>query len=229
MRRKRRSIAPKGNNHGKELSPTQQEAIIQTFAVTNNVRETARRNRITEKTARKYIKQVPPSELEEARLSAIRQLAGKAHNTAVSIIESIAPEDLEAGRFPIRNKNGEIVDYKYFGPSIMQKVTSYAILADKLKVLHDVERAMQIGTENGELLIPGDIKALVAGIKGKISSLSVLNVRFEQDNPDLSQQIQDTLTRAEMAVEAEVEILDFDNPEENTHEQIVSSAVDGEL
>jgi hypothetical protein len=213
--RKKLKGEPRGKNHGRELSPAQQENIVQTFAVTNNVRETARQCRISEATAHKYIKKAVPSEIMAYRQKAMRELAGKAHKKAVQIIDSITPEDLESGRLPIRDTQGEIVGYRQFGPTLMQKVTSAAILTDKLEVLLRVEEALKEGQSQGELLIPSDVKALVHGIRGRIKRLRVLDVQFEEKNKDLSQRVQDKLEEVEAlanAQEADAEVLDFDNP-----------------
>lgn len=231
MPRKKRKH-PRGQNHGRELSPAQQELVVQTFAVTNNVRETARQCRISEKTAHKYIKKAVPSEIQAARIEATKALAGKVHSKTVAIIDSISPEDLESGRIPIYGPVDEatgerpIIGYRQYGPTLMQKVTSAAILTDKLKILHEMEALLGQGTNNGELLIPGDIKSLVAGIRGKVKSLSILNLRFAEDNPELSQKVQETLARAEAALPADAEVLDFDNPEGAEHAPVSSDHTD---
>ena len=229
---KRRKGHPRGQNAGRQLSPAQQEGIVQTYAVTNSIRETARQCRITEKTARKYINLVPQSEIAKARLGAQKKLAGKIHRQAEAIIDSIKPEDLESGRIPIYGtadpETGErpVVGYRNFGPTLMQKVTSAAILTDKLQVLSNMESALRDGSESGELLVPQDIKALVAGIRGKVKSLTVLNLKFAEENPDLSQRVQSKLAEAEAladAKEADAEVLDFDNPEEADYETVPNS------
>ena len=215
MPRKLANKKPVGRHHGRQLSPAKVEAIIQTYAVTNNVRDTANRHHITEKTAHKYIKLAVPSEVLAARQKAIRELAGKTHITALNIIESISPEDLVSGRIPIRGTGNEIVGYRHYGPTLMQKVTSAAILTDKLEVLQNIEAALKDGQAQGELILPGDVKTLVQGIRSQVKRLTILDIQFNDKNKDLSKRVQEKLEEVEALADvqpAEYEELNFDNP-----------------
>lgn len=207
----------RGKHSGVPISPKLQEEIIQVYAVNGSITKTAQKCGVTQKTVKKYLDKKQPAELLQARIDAHKELAGITHSKALNILESIKPEDIESGRFPIEDVKGNIVGYKYFGPTLMQKVTSAAILTDKLKVLNEVEAMMHQDRNESELMIPGDIQALVHGIKGKLRGLSILNVRFTDENPDLSQRIQNTLEEAEAVADAKPttgEVLDFDNPNE---------------
>ena len=95
----------------------------------------------------------------------------------------------------------------------MQKVTAGAILIDKLPVLAQYEQAISADHDSGALPLPSDIEGLVSGIHGKIESLSILNVRFREDNPALLSKVQDAIVDAEIVASTrEPETLDFDNP-----------------
>lgn len=217
MPSRQKKCIPRGTQAGVPVGPELQEQIVQTFALISNKAETARRCGVTEKTVSKYINKVQPAAILEERAKALRELSGTAHIKAKDILDSIKPDDLDSGRFEIKNAKGEIVGYKYYGPSLMQKVTSAAIAIDKVKVLSETESILKDGRASGELIVPGDIRALIHGIRGKIKGLSILDVRFAEENPDLSQRIQDKLAEAEAVANAtpatgEVSDFDFDNP-----------------
>ncbi len=191
---------------GKPVSRRRQEKMLQLYAIEGTYSAVARRMGISPHTVKKYVDQMlqeKDPKVMRARQERLAQLASKVHNKAEEIIEAIAPEDLESGREFVRDEDGNIVRVVQYGPSLMQKVTAAAILTDKIKVLRETEGLMEQGVNDGSVLMPSDIGSLVSGIKSKLKSISVLNVRFEEDHPDLSQRIQEKLEEAE--IEAEIE------------------------
>lgn len=209
---------PKGKHHGRELSPKEQEELFQVYAVTGNKRETARQLQLAEKTVYKYIKQAPPAQVKKARQTALVELAEETHDVALQIVRSIKPVDFDSGRIAIRDRDGNLTGYRYYGPTLLQKVTSVAILEDKLKVLEDVRHSLSESQSQGEMLTPSDARILMDGIQLKLKRLKIIDAQFENHNPDLAQRAQQALEEAEIvaaAKPADAEVIDtsrFDNP-----------------
>lgn len=209
---------PKGTSApGQPISAKQREEIFQVYLLTGNKTETARRTGLAVKTVRIHLKQMEESsdpEFQKFRRRATEELAGKVYGKATDILDNITPEDMQSGRIEMKDDAGNIVRVVEYGPSLMQKVTAHAILVDKVKVLREVEHAMDEGAQDGGLLLPQTLEALKSGIRGKLKGLTFLNVQLEQEHPDLSQRVQAKLEEAETVVDAEyIDITDFDNPE----------------
>lgn len=209
---------PRGNGApGVPISAKQREEIFQVYLLTGNKTETARRTGLSTKTVRAHLKQMAEQsdpEFQKFRRKATEELAGKVYGKATDILENITPEDMESGRIDVKNEAGEVIRVIQYGPSLMQKVTAHAILVDKVKVLREVETAMDEGAQDGGLLLPQTLEALKSGIRGKLKGLTFLNVQLEQEHPDLSQRVQQKLEEAETVTDAEyIDITDFDNPE----------------
>ena len=216
MTRRRSKVRPKGKQSGLAVSPEQKEEMLQIFLVTGNKRETARRMGLSEGCVQGHLKRLieeNDGQVLAARRQATQQLAGKVHHKAARIIDSIGDVDIESGRIARRNAAGEITGYQYYGPSLLQKVTAGAILSDKLDVLRKHEMLLTTEGQEGRLLMPQTIEGLISGIKGKVSQISVLNVKFEDEHKDLSQRVQDKLEEA--AVIEEVEVIGLDDLDGN--------------
>lgn len=205
---------PKGTRQGKPLSDLDKELIRQTQMICQNKNETARRCGITRKTVETVLKQELDQEpaIREARRQSTIAIAGKVHNRVDRILDSVTPDDLKSGRHDILDKDGTKVGETTWGPSLMQKVTAGAILIDKLPVLAQYQQAISADHQSGQMLLPSDYQALVAGIQKKVKSLSVLNIQFENDNPSLTQRAQEVMAEAEILSTSEAEVIDFDNP-----------------
>ena len=215
-RKKNPSKPPKGHHAGIELPPQKIEEIIQTFAVLQNKRATAKRLSLSEGTIYKYLKQVPTEELKKRRIEAHNELAGKVHEKVETIVDSISPEDLESGRIKLHDAKGEFAGYKYWGPTPLQKGTLVGILTDKMEVLERMKTSLQEGIAKKERLLPETIRELKSGLMEKLVRVRIIDAQFDNKNPDLSQRIQQTLQddeiRAAMADPVDSEELDFDNP-----------------
>jgi len=207
---------PKGHHGGIELPPKKVEEIIQTFAVLQNKRATARRLALAEATVYKYLKQVPTEELKKRRIEAHNELAGKVHEKVEMIVDSLSPEDFESGRIPQHDAEGKFLGYKYWGPTPLQKITGVGILTDKMEGLERMKVSLQEGITKKERLLPETIRELKDGLREKLSRVRLIDIQFDNKNPDLSQRIQQTLEndeiRAAIADPVESEVLDFDNP-----------------
>ncbi len=209
----------RGLQKGKAISPKQKEQMLQLYSVEGNYTEVARLMRLSVGCVTKHIKAAlrePDPEIVAARQRTARELAGKTHYTATRIIDSIGDHDIESGSIKVNHpETGELQRIITYGPSLMQKVTAAAILTDKLRVLADYEAALGGEQSEGRLLMPQDVAGLISGIRSKVKSLSVFNVQFENDNPDLSQRVQQKLEEAEaIEVEAkEITVDDFDGNE----------------
>jgi hypothetical protein len=175
---------------GKKLSEAQIEAIHQLYAMTGNKAEVARLMKLGERTVHKYLKKMPEKEVAERRASVQRQLAGKVHLKANEIIDSITPEDMQKA-------------------SLVQKTTAAAILIDKEKVIMEAERALTQAEGTNNLMMPNTIAGLVDGITGTIKRLGIIDIQFENKNPDLAEQVAAKLVAAEDVTE-QAEVLTMD-------------------
>ena len=213
-RGKKGAKIPRGQRQGKPISDMEKEIIRQTQMITQNKAETARQMGVTRKTVDTILKQgrEDDSAVIEARRQSAIAMAGKVHGKVDAILGSIGPKDLESGHVDILDEDGKKVGQTSWGPSLLQKVTAGAIFIDKLPVLAQYEQAISADHTSGAMPLPSDLNQLVAGITSKVKSLSILNVQFKTDNPDLSQKAQDAIAMAEIIKPADAEILDFDNP-----------------
>lgn len=214
-----KSGKPRGlNARGIPLSPKQKEEIYQVYLLTGNKTETARQCACSTKTVRNVVLHMEEStdpDFAKFRQGAIREMSGKVHNKANEILEAISPDDLESGRIQVRDNEGNVQRVIEYGPSLMQKVTAMAIAVDKMKVLREIEGGFDEASQEDALLIPQTLDALKSGIRGKLKSLTFLNVRLEDDHPDISQRVQQKMEDAQGVEEAEyIDFEDFDNPGE---------------
>ncbi|KPJ95867.1 MAG: hypothetical protein AMJ55_02960 [Gammaproteobacteria bacterium SG8_15] len=195
------------------------ELILQTYAVCGNQRMTAERNGVCVRTVKNVLVEAEKnSELQKVRARAVEGLAGRVHGKAQEIIDSIAPQDIESGREFIRDGNGNLQRVVQWGPSLMQKVTSAAILTDKLKVLEDIKSDLRGGSpESSGMPLPSNVDEALRRIASKVKRLRILDVQFEDKHQETAVKLQDAATRAglseDMIEEAEIEpIIDLDNP-----------------
>lgn len=204
---------PKKKGDTKKLAPVDKEVIIQTQVATKNKAETARRTGFSYGTVCNILKAADEDGLDMrvARAEAIGKMASKNLIKAEEILDSIGAEDIQSGRFAIRDKDGDIIGYKYYGPSLLQKMTAYGIITDKGAVLAQNERALVQDENTGVLLLPQNIEGLVGAIQHQIKELSILNVRFEQDNPDLVTKANEVIAEVEDYKESDhPEVINFD-------------------
>lgn len=182
----------------KNLTESEKEAIIQLYGVTGNAREVARTVKRHPMTVYRVLKKAEEDglDIKEARAEAARDLAGRAHMKAEQILDTIEENDLETGYFEVKDKDGKVVDRKYYGPSLMQKATAFGIITDKANVLQQYEQKLNGDVESGQLMMPGDIPTLINAVKHKVKELSILNVKFEDDQPELVRRTEEVLAEA---------------------------------
>ena len=129
-------------------------------------------------------------------------------------MDSISAVDIESGRIARKDKDGNIVGYTYYGPSLVQKATGVGILVDKSRVLQDYEKALQIDTASGQLMMPGDFASLRNSIDGKIKELNLINIQFATDNPSLVRETQELVAEIdamEATEAAKPDVIGFDD------------------
>ncbi|MHC5059233.1 MAG: hypothetical protein ACYTKD_31655 [Planctomycetota bacterium] len=227
---------PKGKQQGKALSPIQKEQIRQTFMLTSNKRETARMCGVSEKSVYNVVNEPEEPEVIRNREHAANQLSGKVHVKANQVLDSITEEDFESGY--LKDEDGNLVFDRqgrpiWMGPTLNQKTVSAAILADKLPVLQQYRSQLGGSEGMGELPAPESIKALVAGIQGKLKSLSIIDVQFESGNREIKDRADDLLKKAQAEldqapIEADyVTLDDFDNPKGDGNEEAASNGDSG--
>jgi hypothetical protein len=199
----------KGKHQGKEPSAYDREAIVQLYALTNNKSEVARRLGYHIRTVTKHLREATPKEIAAAREMTVGRLAGKIHEKAEALIDSVTEKDWENGT----DKQG-----KRTGPSLMQKVTAAAILTDKRIALGNfINAAREEASAGTGALVPQDIPGLISSIQNKIKTIDVLRVQFRDENAaDLKARADKLLEQAVAELHpVEVEVLDdFDNPKE---------------
>jgi hypothetical protein len=215
----RRAKNGKRQGRGLNLTLPEQEAIYQSYLALGNKSAVARQFDIHPVTVLKVLRRMnerlSPEEQRERQAAITDQLKGRYYQTTSQIIDSIKPEDLESGRIEVKDSKGEIVGYKEFGPSLVAKATAAGIFTDKIRIISDLERATAQAQQSGELLMPDGVNQLLQAVRGKIQSISVLNVNFREDNPDLATRLDTAMQVAEVE-QAEVGAADgrdelFDN------------------
>jgi len=210
---------PKQRKRGKNarLTPAEREAFYQTVLALKNVAAACRAHGISRPTGDKIIRDMKavipiPEQLamEKKMEVALRERTVGLANT---LLDHIKPEDMESGRLPIYDSQGKLVGYKEFGPSLLQKVTSFAITTDKVKVLADLQRAADQDISSGNLLIPDNADQLLKAIQGQVKSLQILQVNMREEAPDLQTRI-DTAMEVDRVEAEDVtdKPLSFDNP-----------------
>jgi len=188
--------------------------------VTQNKKETAERCGVSVPTVYNVIEKMESKKSSEVVKKAAEEMAAEAltktQMKADMVLDSISPTDVDSGRFPVRNKDGEITGYKYFGPSAAQKALTYGILTDKVKVIADYQRSMAQDVNDRRLMMPSDVRDLLSAVRGKIESISVLNVKVRDTEmvSDLVKNAERAMCAAEIAEEDHkvIDLDDLDNP-----------------
>jgi hypothetical protein len=204
------------------VTQTQKELVVQAFALSGNKSQVVRDIGLSRPTVIKILREAETNrELQKARTTALESLAGRVHGKTIEIMDSIGPQDLESGLELHRNTEGKVTRAVHWGPSLMQKVTSAAILTDKIKIIEETKAAINADTGNGDpgsLPLPGSVQESLRLLGRRIKRIRAFDIQFESKQPELSQKIQDTVAAA--AVHPDVEDADyeeitmdsFDNP-----------------
>lgn len=209
---------PKGRYRGKPLTGLQRESVVQTYALCGNKSEVARQLGLSYPTVLSVLKQAEnDTQLQKARARAMEDLAGKVQYKTNQVLESITPEDMESGLIKNYDEDGNLVSVKGYGPSLMQKVTSAAILTDKMKVIQETKQALVSDqrSDPNALPLPQDIATAIKQVGDRVKRLQILDVQFADRNPEVATKLQDIAAKAsldERIDEADYEVLDFDNP-----------------
>lgn len=209
----------KGENRGRALTQLQRETIVQAYAITGNKAQVARDLHISYPSIIKVLREAESDRtLQEARRRALDDVAGRVHGKTVEILDSIGPQDIESGLIKTFDaETGELKAVKAYGPSLMQKVTSAAILTDKLKVIEDTKAALSEDSSKdpNAMPLPQDMQTALRMISERVKRLRIIDVQLADNNPELVSQLQDVAHRASLndnIEEADYEELDFDNP-----------------
>jgi transposase-like protein len=207
---------------GNKLTPHEREAVYQTYlALGKSPTRAAKSLGISRPTVYKIVREIEDtrSEVELAKTEELvhASLTNRFHGLASEIIDSINPADLQSGRIETKDKDGNLIAVKEYGPSLMVKVTAAAIATDKIKVLQDYKARISAGGNNNQLLIPSTVDGLLDAIRNKVTSLQFLNVNLRHENPELATRVDNAMVQvAEQEsepVHATDERLDFRNPE----------------
>ena len=210
--------APKGTRQGAPLSDMEREMLVQQYAVCGNQRMVARNMGIGVKTVYNVLKEARTNtKLQKARAQAVEELAGKAHSKSLEMLESITPADMESGLIDIHDQHGNLVQRRQYGPSLLQKTTSLAIMVDKQAVLASMQRDLEeTSVDVAGIPLPQDVNAAIKRIGTQLKRIRVLDLHFDTKQTDTAQRVQEVAQKVgldlENATEAEVEELDLDNP-----------------
>ena len=216
------------------LAPVDKEWIYQTWVVTNNKSETARRCRVSIGSVNNVLKELQGKNPDKPQLPETRadraqrhaDMADRICRTADMALESITPDDMDSGRFPITemrtdSETGEdkevVVGYRYYGPSAVQKATTFGILKDKETQQINIEQDMLQDVQSGKLMLPSELSGMVDEAKRMIKDVSILHVRFEEENPDLLTTMKEVIAEAEVLEESRPDVKsfnEFDNPKD---------------
>jgi len=204
-----------------KLNATEKELIYQTWLVLNNKTKTAKQCGVAVQTVHRVIKAI---EAENATVPATRaaraevaaEMQSRIHVKANELLESLSKKDIESGRTPVYDAQGNFVRYATYGPSLLQKATSFGIVMDKANVAQQYERALTQDVADGQLMLPGDIAGLKAAINGTIKELKLIDITFENNNQDLMTNVNEVFAEVE-TIESEpktevTSIDDFDTP-----------------
>lgn len=207
----------------KKLSPVDREWIYQTWVVTNNKAETARKTGFSLGSVQNVIKEFTGKDPNKPQLPVTRESRAKAHaeqadrirSTADMVLETITAEDMDSGRFPRLDGDGKVIGYTYYGPSSVQKATTFGILKDKETQQIKLEQEMLADVQSGQLMLPGDLAGMVGQAKRMIKEIKILDIRFEEDNQDLMTSMQEVIAEATVVEEERPNVVsfdEFDNP-----------------
>lgn len=210
-RKKRRS-----DKHKPRLTPTQREEALSLYSVTGNKAQVARSLDIHPSTVTRILKEAEqrqPGQVAERRLAASEEIAGRIHKTTVDVIESITPEDLESGIIKQYGDNGEVISARNYGPSLLQKTTSIGILTDKMTVLAGMRRQMLEGSATGDgMPLPSTIDGLKRAIGQRVKSMRIMDIQFDDHNPEMTSRVQDIAQEAGLREDAGMKIeADFED------------------
>jgi len=186
---------------GKKLSAVDKEVIVQTYLICQDMKEVERRTGRCYATILKILKEAKQAdpELKAARQESIDRISRKVQDKVHMLLDSVTKEDVESGRLPVYDKNGELVGYKHWGPSLSQKAITGGIWIDKVKALTDLKKAIGTDIQSGQMLAPDDVEGLINACRGKIENLSVLNIKFAEDHSDVHNKAQELLEKVEIA------------------------------
>ncbi len=208
-----------GSQPGKSLSEKQKNKMLQLYAVEGNKREVARLMNLAESTVHRHLKEMLSGgdpDVVRARKQTLVRLAAKTTKKANMILDSITEQDLDSGLIKTFHPvTGDLERVRAWGPSLLQKVTAGAIMTDKIKAIRDCENLMSEGTQEGEALMPASFSGLLSGVKNRLKEMTFLNLKFEDEHPDLSQRAQQIIEEAEIVQEIQSNVVvenldDFD-------------------
>ena len=169
---------PKGTNHGKTLSPSDQEAIRQLYAVYGNKREVARKMGVCEKTVYNVLNDVSGPEFDKARSVSALETAGRIQSVVHRVIDKVDDAKIERSSLP-------------------QAFVAIGIGIDKIERLQLHAKALRDQGKDIGLLTPQTIAGLISSIKGQVNQISVLGIKIEQQAPELAERLQEALLIAE--------------------------------
>jgi len=205
----------KGKGKGSRLTSVDKALVYQAYLLLQNKSQVAEKFGYSVQTVNSAIRSREAAETtvpeRQARADVAARVMGKILVKSEEMLDHIKPQDMESGRIPLTDKNGNITGYQSWGPALSQKALAFGIMLDKAAVAENLGKAILSEQHSGQLLIPQDLEGLRDAIMGKVKSLKVLQVDFAHDAPGVLDRTQEILERVEVAKAEEPAILDFDN------------------
>lgn len=187
------------------------EMIFQAYLMEGTFKGAARVFGCSPGTVKKIVREFEADdEHKEIRAHTAKRLAGRIHVKADKILDSISEDELQTGYIDIKNKDGEVVEKKFFGPSLVAKATAFGILTDKLRVSQDYINALEVDQSEQQTLIPSTVEGLINGIVQTVKSIGVLAPHFQEDHGNLVRDTKDTLEEVARVKSAQVTLDEFD-------------------
>jgi len=196
-----------GKNQGRPLSEAQREAIKQCYALTHNKSEVARQLNVNPKTVDKVLKETSPAEVERARAETQLVLAGKVHNKANEIVDSIGAEDLAKA-------------------SLQQKAIAAGIFIDKQGNLINSYHDLNERQSGRSMITPGSLAGLIDAIKSKFNTLN-LSFDLRTEHPDLARRVDALEIPAEVISSTPLAVQSIDEFDEFDAQPATPSGADG--
>lgn len=206
---RKKKLAIVGKNQGRPLSEAQKAAVIQCYALTHNKAEVCRQLNLNHKTVTKVLNEVAPAEIERARAETQLRLAGKVHEKANEIVDSIGEKDLAAA-------------------SLQQKAIAAGIFIDKQGNLINSYHELSERQAGRSMITPGSLAALVDAIKSKFNTLN-LTFDLRTEHPEIAQRIDALEVPAEVVSSTPINVQSPDEFDGFTPEPETPSGVDGTL
>ena len=167
------------------LTTAQKEVILQIYFTTGTIAGTARKCGCASQTIKNVIQTaLQDPALVAGRARALDSLAGKVHEVAERVIDSISPGELDTSYDPKCGPTGNFTGWALKGPSLRDKALAISAMADKLRILQAARsdllnpQAGVIGEADRIMMFPQSVAEARNLIAQKVKRLRILDMEF---------------------------------------------------